>query len=358
MFHVEHLGSATKAKVKMVNKKTAKKTRTKGRQALGRGLSALISSEPVAIKESAQDNIQVDPGFRVKKATKVEQKTDSPKQKSLASYVAISSLVKNPKQPRKEFSSAEIKELSESISKVGLIQPILVRPKKDSGSKETFEIVAGERRYRAAKLADLKQVPVIIKDLSDIEVLEVSIIENIQRENLSPIEEAQAFSRLVDEFALSHQQIAERVSKSRTYVSNSLRLLGLPEEVLASLKAAKISVGHAKAILTVKEPQAQINLAKKCIQEKLSVRALEEIVGRIVVLRPDKKVRKKKAQKDSNSAYPEICDRLRNILGTKVLIKHSDTGSGKIEINYYSEAELDRLIEILGGNYVAKPTRT
>lgn len=333
----------------------------KPKKGLGRGLSALISQQPVSVVppkdealKSTRPNLK-SPSASVSQAIAKANEQHSNDAKSGESataterirYVEIGKITNNPKQPRQVFKPKEIEELAESIKTLGVLQPILVRK---TASPDSFEIVAGERRWRASKTAGLKQVPVIIRDIDDRLSLEIAIVENVQRSNLSPIEEAEAYRRLIDEFNLSQKQVADKVGKDRTTVSNALRLLHLPTEILSLLAKEKITVGHAKAILTVKEPSAQISLAKKVLAENLSVRALENIVARVVVLdtgkKGDTRESSKKSQDDS-SGLPELVDRLRHSLGTKVAIKHQPSGRGKITIEYFSEEELDRLIDKL-----------
>lgn len=304
--------------------------KAKKRQALGRGLGAFISTPVVA-----------------NAAVKVEQNQDVIRENNIVALtpekeVEITKIVANASQPRHDFNEEELQELSASIKLHGILQPLLVRP-IDGGK---YEIVVGERRYRAAKVAGLKKLPVIIKDLTDKESFELAIIENVQRDDLNPIEEAEAYQRLVDEFGLTQIEVADRVGKDRVTISNAIRLLKLPKEVLALVQDGSLSAGHAKAILAVKEPSVQKNLAKKVIDENLSVRRLEDIVSRVVVLREQKP----KKVKADGSSFPEVAERLRQTFGTKVIIKHQKSGSGKIEISYFSEEELDRLIAMLCGD--------
>lgn len=301
------------------------------RAALGRGLSALISS-PVPIQsEQPPAAVEAD-----------NSDTDR------VAFIAVDKLRNNPDQPRQVFKDAELEELSQSIKALGLIQPVLVRPTGDGH----YEIVAGERRWRAAQRAGLDRIPVIVRELSDRDVLEQAIVENVQRENLNPIEEARAYQRLCDEFSLSHKEVAERVGKDRTTVSNLTRLLKLPDDVIALVQAGELTTGHAKAILSIKEPSAQSRLAKKCVAESLSVRDLESIVSRVIVLDAGKRSSAyvdaaTQGAPESVDPFPGLVDRLRNALGTKIRVKHHSTGKGRIEIEYFSEQELDRLAEIL-----------
>jgi ParB family chromosome partitioning protein len=211
--------------------------------------------------------------------------------------------------------------------------------------------VAGERRYRAATRAGLEQVPVIIKKIDDRQTLEIALVENVQRQNLNPLEEAKGYQRLMDEFSLTAQEVAERVGKERATVANLVRILRLPAGVQQMIADGRISVGHAKAILTVKEPSAQTNLANKVIDESLSVRALEAIVSRVVVFDAAKKSSDEKDGKRNreSAVYPELEERLRNAVGTKVSIHRTKQG-GSIELHFFSDAELDRLVEILSAS--------
>jgi ParB family chromosome partitioning protein len=321
------------------------------RPALGRGLAALISAPaiPVQVAQAAQTIAPETTHISVVQGGLKDTPESVP---NGVRFVATSTVKPNPKQPRTEFNEAEISELADSIRTLGVLQPVLVRP--SSASDVEFEIVAGERRWRASQRAGLTQIPVIIKELSDLATLEIALVENIQRSNLSPLEEARAYQRLADEFSLSQKEIAERVGKDRASVANYMRLLALPPAVLELLQTGQITMGHAKAILTVKEPNAQIGLAKKVIAENLSVRALEAIVSRVVVLDSGKKGKGKDSDERSGSYlrpadFPEVTDRLRTALGTKVLVRHHDSGRGRIEIEYFSEQELDRLVELLTG---------
>lgn len=306
------------------------------RMALGRGLSALVSSvAPVAATPPPPplNNELVDNS--VKNISDASPEEGS----SGVSYVEVSRITANPDQPRVDFPEQEINELTESIKALGVLQPILVRPRAGG-----YQIVAGERRFRASIRAGLSQVPVIIKDLTDRETFEVALVENVQRLNLNPLEEARGYQRLIDEFNLSAQEVAVRVGKDRATVANLVRILKLPVVVQDLLRDGLITVGHAKAILTVKEPAAQTSLAQKVIDETLSVRALEAIVSREVVLEDPKRVRR--AKSGEMSEYPEIEERLRNALGTKVTIRRAKKG-GAIELHFFSDSELDRLIDIL-----------
>lgn len=254
--------------------------------------------------------------------------------------VNITKVEPNREQPRKNFDEDALLELSESIKQYGLLQPILVQDRKDY-----YEIIAGERRWRAAKLAGLKQVPVIIKNLTDQEIVEISLIENIQRENLNPIEEAQAYKRLLNEFHLKQDEVAERVSKSRTAVTNSMRLLKLSDDVQRMVIDEMITTGHARALLGVEDPAEQYNLAQRILDEKLSVREVEKIVKNMG--KPVKPKKEKVVDKSMQVIYDDISEKLKTQLGTKVNIVPKEDGSGKIEIEFYSHDELDRILDLM-----------
>ncbi|MDD6695274.1 MAG: ParB/RepB/Spo0J family partition protein [Firmicutes bacterium] len=254
--------------------------------------------------------------------------------------VNITKVEPNREQPRKNFDEDALLELSESIKQYGLLQPILVQDRKDY-----YEIIAGERRWRAAKLAGLKQVPVIIKNLTDQEIVEISLIENIQRENLNPIEEAQAYKRLLNEFHLKQDEVAERVSKSRTAVTNSMRLLKLSDDVQRMVIDEMITTGHARALLGVEDPAEQYNLAQRIFDEKLSVREVEKIVKNMG--KPVKPKKEKVVDKSMQVIYDDISEKLKTQLGTKVNIVPKKDGSGKIEIEFYSHDELDRILDLM-----------
>jgi ParB family chromosome partitioning protein len=227
-----------------------------------------------------------------------------------------------------------------------------VRPKRDDPGR--FELIAGERRWRAAQRAGLTTLPAIIKDLDDREALEIAIVENVQRADLNPVEEAIAYQRLIAEFSLNQSEVAERVGKERATIANSLRLLKLPEEILNLLREEKITVGHAKAILSIKESAAQLNLARKAVAEGLSVRDLESLVSRVTVLDAGKASKSTPGLEPSNKenldpALVAIVDRMRSSLGTKVNVRHTRSGRGKIMIEYFSDQEFDRLVEKICG---------
>ena len=284
---------------------------------LGKGLDALIPStgtEPKKVKE---------------KEVKIE-KPDS--------IVDINKVEPNREQPRKNFDEDALLELSESIKQFGLLQPILVQDRKTY-----YEIIAGERRWRASKLAGLKEVPVIIRNYTEQEIVEISLIENIQREDLNPIEEAQAYKRLLTEFNLKQDEIAERVSKSRTAVTNSMRLLKLCDEVQQMIINDMISTGHARAIISIENAEEQYALAQKIFDEKMSVRDVEKYIKNLN--KPVKE--KKKINKSLEVIYQEKEEVLKQALSTKVSVNGKGDGTGKIEIEFFSHDDFDRLMEIL-----------
>ena len=256
--------------------------------------------------------------------------------------VNINKVEPNKEQPRKNFDEDALLELSESIKQFGVLQPLLVVDRKDY-----YEIIAGERRWRAAKMAGLKKVPVIIKDLTEQEIVEISLIENIQRENLNPIEEAIAYKRLLNEFNLKQDEVAERVSKGRTAVTNSMRLLKLCDKVQQMVIDDMISTGHARALLGITDEEKQYTLAQKIFDEKISVRDTEKLVKKMQKQKnaPAKEVNPEKKKLDA--VYQEAEEKMKTILGTKVIINQKDSMKGKIEIEYYSPDELTRIYELI-----------
>ena len=293
---------------------------------LGKGLDSLI---PNAVGEA-----------KAKKETK-EEKQAAPEKGEKETLVKITSVEPNRKQPRKNFDEDALQELSDSIKQFGLLQPILVQDRKDH-----YEIIAGERRWRAAKMAGLKEIPVIVRDYSEQEIMEISLIENIQREDLNPIEEAQAYKRLLTEFNLKQDEVAERVSKSRAAVTNSIRLLKLSDEVQQMVIDDMISTGHARALLAVEDPEEQYNLAQQIFDEKLSVRDVEKLVKNLH--KPAKP--KKLDDKTMQAIYLDIEEKLKQKLSTKVTVTSKGEGAGKIEIEFYNHDDLDRLLEMIGNN--------
>lgn len=267
----------------------------------------------------------------------VESKEDAAA-KSGVQVMKINEVEPNRDQPRKNFDEDALLELSDSIKQFGVLQPLLVRKRKDY-----YEIIAGERRWRAAKLAGVKEVPVIEKEYTDQEILEIGLIENIQRENLNPIEEAIAYKRLLEEFNLKQDEVAERVSKSRTAVTNSMRLLKLSDKVQQMIIDDMISTGHARALLSIDDPELQYTLANKIFDEKLSVRETEKLVKEI---KNPKKPKEKKPVANS-FIYQDLEEKMKSVFGTKVSIASKGKGKGKIEIEYYSNDELEHLFDMM-----------
>lgn len=286
---------------------------------LGKGLETLI---PVGEMEEI-DNLIVNE----KKAEKNSGDT----------VLKISQIEPNKSQPRKNFNEDSLQELADSIKQFGIIQPLVVQ-KKD----KYYEIIAGERRWRAARIAGLKEVPVIIKDYSEQEVVEIALIENIQREDLNPIEEAQAYKRLLEEYNLKQDEVAERVSKSRTAVTNSMRLLKLSDKVQEMLIDEMITSGHARAILAIEDEELQYEIAERVMDEKLSVRETEKLVKAI------NNPKKKKDKVEINRAvYDELEVKIKDAIGNNVKLSPKSNGKGKIEIEYYSTDDLERITDIL-----------
>ena len=288
------------------------------KKGLGKGLDALI------------------PAGETKSKNGKETPIDSPDK-----MVNISKVEPNPDQPRKSFAEDELEELADSIKKIGIFQPILVQDKGDH-----YMIVAGERRWRAALKAGLKEVPVIIKNYTEEEIVIISLLENIQRVDLNPIEEAQTYKKLIDTYKYKQDEVAEKVSKSRTAVTNSMRLLKLADEVQQLLIEHLISSGHACALLAVDYKATQYDLAQRVIDEKLSVREIEKIIKDLN--KPKKEEAKK--QKKLNFLYKDLEEKIKRNLGTKVTINAKDEKKGKIEIEYFSKEELERITDILSNN--------
>ena len=290
------------------------------RKGLGKGLDSLIpenkSVKPVAKPEKAEETVKT--GEQMLKINQVEP---------------------NREQPRKHFEEDALLELADSIKQYGVLQPLLVRKRKDY-----YEIIAGERRWRAAKLAGVKEVPVIIKEYTEQQAVEIALIENIQRENLNPIEEAMAFKKLLTEFNLKQDEVAERVSKSRTAVTNSMRLLKLGEKVQQMIIDDMITTGHARALLAIDDEEQQYLLATKIFDEKLSVRETEKLIKSLK--NPKKQVKVVKTVENA-FVYDDLAEKMKRVLGTKVSISPKGNGKGKIEIEYYSQDELERMFEMI-----------
>lgn len=296
------------------------------KRGLGKGLDSLIPTNVMMESE-------------VKHAT-VSTASSAEEGKDGTLIVKLSKVEPNREQPRKNFDEDSLQELAESLKQFGMLQPILVQNRGDY-----YEIIAGERRWRAAKIAGLKEVPVIVRELTDQEIVEISLIENIQREDLNPIEEAQAYKRLLTEFHLKQDEVAERVSKSRTAVTNSMRLLKLCDEVQKMVVDDMISTGHARALISIEDPEEQYLIAQKIFDEKLSVREVEKLVKDLH--KPPKPP--KEENKTLQAIYQEISERLKQSLSTKVSVSAKQNGAGKIEIEFYNHEDLERLLERITG---------
>ena len=303
----------------------------KQKRGLGRGLSNLIPT----------DDTTEDVSPKASKQTKTGAVTKTEVVKKVEQTLNINRIEPNKNQPRKEFNEDALQELADSIKQFGVIEPLVVVKRKGY-----YELIAGERRWRAARLAGLKEVPVVIKDYDDQQIVEIALIENIQREDLNPIEEAHAYERLIQEFNLTQDEVAERVSKSRTTVTNALRLLKLTEKVQQMLIDDMLSTGHVRALITITEPQLQYETAMYIFDKKLSVRETESYVKKLLNKKPKEKTSEKE-DPELSFLYKAIENRLKESLGTKTTIKAKTKDSGKIEIEYYSQEDLERITQLL-----------
>lgn len=324
---------------------------TKAKRGLGKGLGAFFGEEVVqeVVNEQAtgknknDQSVDGSTGKRLEpsadgKSTVVEKtiKVEVPKEIT----VKLSMIEPNRNQPRKDFNEEQLQELADSIKQYGILQPLLVQKRENY-----YELIAGERRWRAAKLAGLKEVPVVIREYSQQESMEIALIENVQRADLNPIEEAQAYQRLMQEFGLRQEDIAQRVSKNRATITNSMRLLKLAEEVQQMLAEDRITGGHARALLAIEDSKLQVQLAEKIEKDKMSVRDVERMVKLIA-----KKPKAKTAGQPDEALeliFKELEERMKSAIGTKVVISRKDRNKGRIEIEYYSESELERIVELI-----------
>lgn len=321
----------------------------KKRGGLGRGLGGGVNTlippaKSAELKQEQKNKIIEEKAENAVSEENVSPEMQEKREKQDGHIMAGETMVKitkvepNREQPRKNFNEDALLELAESMKQYGVLQPLLVTDKKDY-----YEIIAGERRWRAAKLAGLKEVPVIIKNYSEQEIVEISLIENIQREDLNPIEEAWAYRRLMEEFHMKQDEIAERVSKSRVAVTNSIRLLKLSEGVQQMLIDDMITSGHARAILAISDEAMQMSVAAKVFDEKLSVRETEKLVKSVLEPTAPKKTETNTAE---DAIYQNLEEKMKAIVGTKVSINRKKNNKGKIEIEYYSQEELERIIEL------------
>ncbi len=333
------------------------------KKGLGKGLNALfgdLSMKPSAVSvantaESANENPEnangmhgsdlsniENPGMKkVEKKSNVYTQENGKRGEPLK--VNIAYVEPNRNQPRKDFKEEELQELAESVSQYGIIQPILVKKIHDT----QYEIIAGERRWRAAKIVGLKEVPVIIKDFSEREAMEVSIIENIQRMDLNPIEEARGYKVLMEEYGLTQEEVASKVSKKRATVANALRLLKLDERVQKMTIDGIISSGHAKVLLTIEDKDKQKSIADEVVLKSMSVRELEKYLKVYLGQKTVRTARSAEEGRDYSIFFKDYEENIRRILGTKVHINRKDKNKGRIEIDYYSEAELERIIDLI-----------
>ena len=291
------------------------------KKGLGRGLDSIIPKP---------EKLPADTGKRKKETETATAEI----------MVSINEIEPNKDQPRKNFDEDTLAELAESIRQFGVIQPLLLKKRENY-----YEIVAGERRWRASVMAGLKEVPAIIREYSEQEVMEISLIENLQREDLNPIEEAQAFQRLITEFHLKQDEVAERVSKSRTAIANSMRLLKLDERVQKMVIDYMRAIGHARALLSLEEKELQYNTAMRIFDEKLSVRETERLVKKLLSEREQQKL-SEEAAATSPVIYRSLEEQMKTIIGSKVSIHNRSNGKGKIEIEYYSGDDLERIMEL------------
>lgn len=304
------------------------------KKGLGKGLGAIFGED--VVKENKEET---EKKAKAKAEAKAAEEMD---EKGRILMLKLDLVQPNKEQPRKTFDEEKINELAESIKNYGVLQPLLVQ-KNDS----FYEIIAGERRWRAAKAAGLKEVPAVLKEYSKQEAMEISLIENVQRADLNPIEEALGYKQLIDEFGLTQEEIAVRVAKSRTVITNTMRLLKLDEQIQNMLVQGVITSGHARALLSLEDIQMQLKAAKEILDKKLSVRETERLVKRLQKEAFGEKKEEKKKDETLALIYQDLEDRMKSVMGTKVSIHNKDKNKGRIEIEYYSEAELERIVEMI-----------
>ena len=304
------------------------------KKGLGKGLGAIFGED--VVKENKEET---EKKAKAKAEAKAAEEMD---EKGRILMLKLDLVQPNKEQPRKTFDEEKINELAESIKNYGVLQPLLVQ-KNDS----FYEIIAGERRWRAAKAAGLKEVPAVLKEYSKQEAMEISLIENVQRVDLNPIEEALGYKQLIDEFGLTQEEIAVRVAKSRTVITNTMRLLKLDEQIQNMLVQGVITSGHARALLSLEDTQMQLKAAKEILDKKLSVRETERLVKRLQKEASGEKKEEKKKDETLALIYQDLEDRMKSVMGTKVSILNKDKNKGRIEIEYYSEAELERIVEMI-----------
>lgn len=304
------------------------------KKGLGKGLGAIFGED--VVKESKEET---EKKAKAKAEAKAAEEMDDT---GRILMLKLDLVQPNKEQPRKTFDEEKINELAESVKNYGVLQPLLVQKK---GS--FYEIIAGERRWRAAKAAGLKEVPAILKEYSKQEAMEISLIENVQRADLNPIEEALGYKQLINEFGLTQEEIAIRVAKSRVAITNTMRLLKLDEQIQNMLIQGVISSGHARALLSLEDTMMQLKAAKEILNKKLSVRETEKLVKRMQKEVSGEKKEEKKKDETLALIYQNLEDRMKSVMGTKVSIHNKDKNKGRIEIEYYSEAELERIVEMI-----------
>jgi len=290
------------------------------KRGLGLGLDSLITDK--------SDDIEI-------------EKKDAKENVSRETLLPLIKIEPNRAQPRTRFDEDALQELADSIKQYGIIEPIVVQKREDH-----YEIIAGERRWRAARIAGLKEVPVVVKEYSEDEIFTIALIENIQREDLNPIEEAVAYQKLIQELKLKQDEVAEKVSKSRTAITNSMRLLKLDQRVQQMLIDEMISEGHGRALLPITDSEEQFTLAMKVFDEKLSVRETEKLIKKLQEEK-NSPAKQEEETKDVSFIYRNLEEKLKRTLGTKVEIKNKANNTGKIEIEYYSMDELERIVELM-----------
>lgn len=307
------------------------------RTGLGKGLGAIFGDE--VMESAAEEQEKKNHPKPEQVNVKAEKKEEEP-EVGREMFLKLSSIEPNHNQPRMEFREESLMELAESMKEYGVLQPLLVQKKG-----EFYEIIAGERRWRAAKLAGLKEVPVVIREYTKQQSMEIALIENVQREDLNPIEEAKAYQKLMQEFGLKQEEIATRVAKNRVTITNSMRLLKLDNRVQDMLIQNQITGGHARALLAVDDPELQFQIAGRIVADNLSVREVEKLVKSL----SKKKEPKEKKEEDESIflIFRELEDRMKTAMGTKVSINRKDSNKGRVEIEYYSEAELERIVELI-----------
>lgn len=271
-----------------------------------------------------------------------ENREDKNENVSRETLIKLSRIEPNEEQPRKSFDEEALNELADSMKDYGVLQPLLVKRKGDN-----FQIIAGERRWRAAKIAGLKEIPVIIREYNKQQSVEIALIENVQRADLNPIEEALAYQQLMQEFGLKQEEIASRVSKNRATITNSIRLLKLAEPVQKLLISGEISSGHARALLGLEEKEEQIALASQIIEKGLNVRQVEKLVKMMTKPKKEEKEKEESEEKDLSFIFRDLEEKMKGIMGTKVMIHQKDKNKGRIEIEYYSASELERIVELI-----------